>query len=248
MLGEHTWRSGPLAIHDAEGPPAGPPLVQLHGAGHDWKAGEPLLEALSDHWHVYAPDCRGHGASSWTPDEYSVQTYATDTMAFLRTVVGAKAVMCGHSLGGMVALLVAASWPELVRALILVDAPFTLEPLRARLTQMPAEMSPELPVDPTWHRVLREHFDAHYAGYVPEALAPQVTCPVLVLQADPAAGGALTDADVARILPHFRQAIHHRFAGCGHTIWRHQLDEMLRAVTSFLLHLPDVDAEVRGSP
>jgi pimeloyl-ACP methyl ester carboxylesterase len=248
MLDEHTWQSGPVAIHYAEGPSTGPPLVLLHGAGHDWKAGELLLEALLAQWHVYAPDQRGHGASSWTPDEYSVQIYATDAATFLQTVVGTKTVLCGHSLGGVVALLVAASRPELVRALILVDVPFTLDALRARLTTMPAEMPPELRVDPTLHRVLREHFDAHYADYVPETLAPQVTCPVLVLQADPAAGGELTDADVAHIPPRFRQAMHHRFAGSGHTIWRHQPEEMLQVMASFLSQLPDADPIVRDSP
>ena len=182
------------------------------------------------------------------PLTHSVHAYATDLRAFVRMVVGRNAVLCGHSLGGMVALLVAASMPDLVRGLILVDVPFTLGPLKARLEQMPPEMPPEIPVDPSLHRVLREQFAAHYAGYVPEALAPQVVCPVLVLQADPARGGALSDADVARILPLFGQATSYRFAGRGHTIWQPQPDEMLRVLTGFLERLSDIDGEVPDSP
>ena len=67
-------------------------------------------------WHVYAPDLRGHGASSWTPGRYRLWDYAADMVSLLERVIGEPAVIVGHSLGGEVAIIVASERPDLVRA------------------------------------------------------------------------------------------------------------------------------------
>jgi pimeloyl-ACP methyl ester carboxylesterase len=72
-------------------------------------------------WHIFAPDLRGHGKSGHVSRGYHGTKYSEDIASFLRERVQAPAILFGHSLGGMVAMWVAAHHSELVRALILGD-------------------------------------------------------------------------------------------------------------------------------
>src|SRR5262245_53026388 len=118
MLGERRFQTGSVEINYAESPPTGLPIVVLHGGAGSWRSGIGLIELLAERWHVYAPDFRGHGLSGRVPGRYVLRDYATDTAAFLERVVREPAVVYGHSLGGEVAIMVAAQHPPLVRALI----------------------------------------------------------------------------------------------------------------------------------
>src|SRR5262249_48190741 len=109
---------------------AAPPLVLLHGGSWRWQ-GALLLDELSQRYHVYAPDFRGHGRSGRTPGHYAIEDYANDTITFMERVVREPAVVFGHSLGGQVAIVVAACRPDLVVGLIVGDAPFDRAKLRA---------------------------------------------------------------------------------------------------------------------
>ncbi len=120
-LVEHVIDIGDVQLNYAEGPANGPPLVLLHGLGRRWQVFLPLIPALSLRWHIFAPDFRGHGKSSHIARGYHGPQYSDDIVRFLRERVSDPAVLFGHSLGGMVAMSVAAHHPELIRALILGD-------------------------------------------------------------------------------------------------------------------------------
>lgn len=130
MLLEHGLHTGVVALNYAEGEASGHPLVLLHGGSARWQSSLPLIPEVSQRWHVYAPDLRGHGKSGRVPGCYRLIDYAVDIAAFLQQVVQQPAVLFGHSLGGHVAILVAARYPHLVRGLIIGDAPFDLAKLR----------------------------------------------------------------------------------------------------------------------
>lgn len=127
---QHTFNTGVVAINYAEGPGTGAPLVLLHGLGNRWQVFLPLTPTLSQTWHIFAPDFRGHGRSGRVSGGYTGEDYSADIVAFLQRVVGGPAVIFGHSLGGMVAMWVAAHYPRLVRALILGDNVISLDLLR----------------------------------------------------------------------------------------------------------------------
>lgn len=110
MLTEHRFPTGIVTLNYAEGAASGPPLVMLHGGSARWQSALPLIPALSQHWQVYAPDLRGHGYSEWVPGGYRLSDYAADIAAFQEQVVQCPAVLFGHSLGGHVAIVVAATW------------------------------------------------------------------------------------------------------------------------------------------
>lgn len=118
-------------IHFAEGPAAGPPLVLLHGGAWRWQAFQPLLAGLSTRWRLYALDLPGHGASARTPGHYCLRHFADRVVRFLEEVVVDPVTLVGHSVGGVVAFMVADRVPEAVRALVLEDIPLEMGPYRA---------------------------------------------------------------------------------------------------------------------
>jgi pimeloyl-ACP methyl ester carboxylesterase len=100
----------------------GLPVVLLHGlAGH---AGEWAETAgwLTERHRVVALDVRGHGHSERAPDDVSRAAHVAD-VAFVIERLGLRpVVLVGQSLGGHLAILVAARCPTLVRALVVAEA------------------------------------------------------------------------------------------------------------------------------
>jgi len=102
------------------------PLVMLHGGAWCWQEYLSLIPSLSQRWHVYAMDLRGNGRSGWVAEQYRLEDFTEDTVEFIRQL-DAPAVLVGHSLGGVIALMAAARSPEKVKALILEDPVLTLD-------------------------------------------------------------------------------------------------------------------------
>jgi pimeloyl-ACP methyl ester carboxylesterase len=119
---EKTFQAGDVAIHYAEGPAHGPPLVLLHGLARDWKSFSVLLPELSSHFHVFALDLRGHGKSSRVARGYRIVDYALDVAGFLKQMLPGGAAIFGHSLGGGTGMCVAANPECRVTALIVGDS------------------------------------------------------------------------------------------------------------------------------
>lgn len=121
MIIEKRYKVGEATLNYAEGVKAGPPLVLTHGLTDRWQYYLPIIPFLTMRWHVYALDFRGHGRSSRTPP-YNYHNHIDDTIAFIEGCVKAPVVIFGSSMGGMVALMVAARRPELVKAVIFGDS------------------------------------------------------------------------------------------------------------------------------
>lgn len=126
MLNEFFYNAPFVDLNTAEGPSNGPPMLLIHGATDSLQTWAPLLPALTQKWHIFALDLRGHGKSAHTPGEYSVMRFAEDCAAFLRERISHPAVLVGHSLGGWVALITAALAPDHTRAFVLEDPPLWL--------------------------------------------------------------------------------------------------------------------------
>lgn len=120
-LTEHTFSAGAVKVNYAEGPDSGASLLLLHGLGRRWQVFLSLIPALSLRWHIFAADLRGHGRTSHVAHGYYGSEYADDVIRLMERAVPGPAVLFGHSLGGMIAMWIAAHRPELVRGLILGD-------------------------------------------------------------------------------------------------------------------------------
>jgi len=121
---------GPTLAYDDAGDPGTTPAVLLHGGGsgrRDWDMFGIAAKLATEH-RVLALDQRGHGDSDRTPGAYRLTHYAADLLAFLDGVVGERAALVGHSLGGMVAAQVAGTRPDLVRCVFFEDPPLPFTP------------------------------------------------------------------------------------------------------------------------
>ena len=106
-----------------------PTIVFLHGArltGASWR---PQLAALGDEFRVLAPDLPGHGRAASVP--FTIDAAADAVVELIaREAGGGRAILVGLSLGGYVAMTVAARAPERVIGLVVSGA--TAEPTGAR--------------------------------------------------------------------------------------------------------------------
>jgi pimeloyl-ACP methyl ester carboxylesterase len=97
---------------------SGPPVVFVHGLGQDSSSWQPQLDAFTDR-HCFAPDVRGHGATTLGAADGTLAQLADDLCAFLSSVSG-PATCVGFSMGGTIVLAAALARPELVtRAVVL---------------------------------------------------------------------------------------------------------------------------------
>jgi pimeloyl-ACP methyl ester carboxylesterase len=149
---EKRFHTGEIEINYVVGPNNGAPLVLVPGQGADWRTYKKVLAPLSESYHVFALDVRGHGKSDWTTGEYTFTSIGRDMTAFLESVADEPAIISGNSSGGLIALWLAANRPDLVKAIILEDPPlFSAEWPRIRedsyvyrVLQVTVEMSKEL--------------------------------------------------------------------------------------------------------
>ena len=109
------------AVHGADGKPT---MVLLHGMGRENSGAtwDPVLPLLGDAWRLVVPDLRGHGASPW-PGTYTLAEFGDDVAELLDRLEARDATVVGHSLGALVALVLAQRRPDLVSALVMEDAP-----------------------------------------------------------------------------------------------------------------------------
>lgn len=103
---------------------AGPPLLLLHGFTGSAATWRPLAERLAPLRRTIAVDLIGHGLSDAPADpaRYSMEHCLADLLALLDALGLARAAVLGYSLGGRVALQLAAAAPERVSALVLESA------------------------------------------------------------------------------------------------------------------------------
>ena len=116
-------RVGAHRIHYFDSGGDGPPLVMVHGVASRAADAAPLYRALSRTHRIYALDLLGYGQSDRPRDsDYSVRTQAAIVRGFMDAVGIAQADLIGVSMGGWIALTVAAEQPQRVRRLVLVSS------------------------------------------------------------------------------------------------------------------------------
>jgi pimeloyl-ACP methyl ester carboxylesterase len=101
---------------------AGRPLVLLHGGLGSGAMFGPVLAQLAEHHRVIAPDLQGHGRTADIDRPIEVRLMADDIAALIVHLGLEKPDVVGYSVGGGVALQLAARHPEKVRRLVVVSA------------------------------------------------------------------------------------------------------------------------------
>lgn len=101
-----------------------PPLILLHGLMANGACWTGLARVLEKEYDVIMPDARGHGRSSVPDNGYRYEDQADDVAGLINTLRLPPPVLLGHSMGGMIAAVVASRKPNLLRGLILADPTF----------------------------------------------------------------------------------------------------------------------------
>jgi pimeloyl-ACP methyl ester carboxylesterase len=114
-----------LRLHEwgAEGEPGVLLLHSLAAHGHWWDG---VAALLRERYHVIALDLRGHGASEWAPSGpgghgYGFDDYVGDIATVVDLLGWQRPIVMGHSLGGYLAALLAATRPDRVGAVVVAD-------------------------------------------------------------------------------------------------------------------------------
>ena len=157
---------------------SGRPIVMVHGVASEWQSFLPHISHLSENYDVYALDLRGHGQSSWTTNDYHIQDYTDDILKFLQKQVGKPVVLYGHSLGALIALLLASQFPDQVLGLVLSDPPLYCHSLTLKQTFWHEPFEELYHVISSYHSA--EEIEAYmlkqYPGMDPENCRARANC------------------------------------------------------------------------
>ena len=111
-----------LRMHYREwGDPAHPDLLLVHGwTGHGgtW---ETVVPAFEDRYHIIAPDNRGHGETDKPQTGYHLRDFVTDLAELIDNLGLDRPAYVGHSWGGNIGTMMAATHPEAISRAFLED-------------------------------------------------------------------------------------------------------------------------------
>ena len=97
-------------------------LVFLHSAYFSSAFMSPYLGQLSETFHIYAPDFRGHGHSTYNKPISQMEDLVEDVKEFVDMLGLTKFYLVGWSLGGATSLKFAATYPDYVEKLVVLGS------------------------------------------------------------------------------------------------------------------------------
>ena len=119
---EFTTRHGFGTDYDDLGPSGGLPVVLVHGHPFDRSMWQPQVDVLvRAGFRVIAPDLRGYGASGVVPGRTLLSDFADDVAELLDHLEVERAVVCGLSMGGQIAMEFHRAYGARVLGLVLAD-------------------------------------------------------------------------------------------------------------------------------
>ena len=104
-----------------EGLDEAPVIIFIHGFPLNKSMWDKQMEALLVNHRVIAYDIRGHGDSDTGNQDFSIDLFVKDLLAFMDLLKIDKASLCGLSMGGYIALNAVENFPERFEALVLSD-------------------------------------------------------------------------------------------------------------------------------
>lgn len=241
-----------------------PPVVLAHGFSDDGLCWSPVAERLAATYDVVMVDARGHGCSEGPEEGYGSAEQAADLAAVITALGLLRPAILGHSMGAAMALVLAGTYPTVPGAILLEDPPawwFTdpaaPPPNRTgrfgeRIVNLKRKTREEMIADqhaqsPSWSVAelepwadskLRLSFYVLNRGNVTPIDWPttvqHITCPTLLITADPALGAIVTTEGSAAFQQLLPQAQIAHIPGAGHSVRREQFEPYMTVIQAFL--------------
>lgn len=241
-----------------------PPVVLAHGFSDDGLCWTPVAEQLASVYDVIMVDARGHGRSAGPEEGYGSAEQAADLAGVITALGLSRPAILGHSMGAATALVLAGTYPTLPGAILLEDPPawwFTdpaapppnragrfgewiVNLKRKTREEMIADQRSQSPkwsdaeLEPWADSKLRLSFYVLNRGNVSvvdwPATVQRITCPTLLITADPALGAIVTAEGAAAFQQLLPQAQVAHIPGAGHSVRREQFDRYMAVVRAFL--------------
>jgi len=223
----------------------GRPIIFLHGWVGSWRYWVPAMQTAATSFRAYALDLWGFGDTAHEPERYSLDQQADLLAAFMQELGIAKVALIGHGLGGLVGILFARKFPEMVDRMMLVAVPLQLDAvnLRLRSTGNPADLAEWLlgkdslaeaarvdaiKADP--QAIARSLDSLSFSNFLPVLEAMVTPCLIVHGESDP----AIQPPDYERILSLPERVHQVVFEECGHFPMLDESARFNRLMSDFL--------------
>jgi pimeloyl-ACP methyl ester carboxylesterase len=122
------WQSGYIQVkgarlHYTRTGGGKPPLLMVHGFSDDGPCWTAVAQALEADYDIIMPDARGHGLSEVTEEQITPTHMVNDLKAIITELGLHKPIMLAHSMGALMTLAFAGSYPDIPKAILLEDPP-----------------------------------------------------------------------------------------------------------------------------
>jgi N-formylmaleamate deformylase len=236
-----------------------PPLVLIPGITSPAVTWEFVGQRLAEFNDVYILDNRGRGLSQGGGElGYRLDDYARDTEALIRALGLDRPAIVGHSMGGRIAVRLAALAPDCVGRLVLVDPPVTgpgrrpyplpvdwylasidavsrgqgLEEMKKALPWTEEHLELRMEWLPTCERTaIAESHKSFHEEEIHSDL-PKIHSDTFLIYAEK--GGTISDSEADEFMRALKKGHKLRIDGAGHMIPWDRLDSFVSAVGSFL--------------
>lgn len=122
--------------YNDEGPDQSPVIIFIHGFPFNRSMWHLQTEALKENYRVIAYDIRGFGNSDAGDEDFSIELFVYDLLNLMDALKIGKAMLCGLSMGGYIALNAIVRFPERFSALILCDTHCIADSPEAKETRL----------------------------------------------------------------------------------------------------------------
>ena len=149
----------------------------LHGGANDWTEWRCNINALAEHYRIYALDLPGYGLSQSWKSSYTYAELVDFTRHFADALELEHMHLVGHSLGGRVCLDFAFNYPERVNSIVLVDScglakMSALGMLVGTVWWIVRHLVPQVRTYPQVREESVSNHDRHYLSYLPSIHTP----------------------------------------------------------------------------
>jgi N-formylmaleamate deformylase len=258
--GRHVVTNG-IRLHYIRLGKGKPPLVLIPGITSPAISWQFVGERLAEDNDVYILDNRGRGLSQGGPDlRHRLDDYARDTEGLVRGLGLDRPAIVGHSMGGRIAVRLAALAPDCVGKLVLVDPPVSgpgrrpyplpidwyldsiervsrgegFEEMKKALPWSEEHLELRMEWLPTCDRtaIIESHKSFHEEEIHSDL--PRIRSDTLLIYAEK--GGTISESDADELVHALKNGRKQRIDGAGHMIPWDKLDAFVSAVRSFVAH------------